>query len=163
MKVEYINPVIEAVFDLYKTMLSASATRGDVGVSRGDRSNPREITALIGLSGPVRGIVTLAFPISTALAITNRLLGTETRVGDDTVSDAIAEVVNIVAGGAKAKIKIGDGPPIDLSLPTVVRGSGYSVDYPSGSVWLEVPFESDLGDFALRVTFETDERKRAGQ
>lgn len=153
MKVEYINPFIESVYELFSTMLSSKASRGDVGVSDG-KANPRDIMALIGLSGPARGMVALAFPVETALTIVNRLLGTESRVLDDTVSDAIAEVVNIVAGGAKAKFKLGSGPPIDLSLPTVVRGNSFSVDYPSKSIWLEVPFNSDLGPFTMRVTFE---------
>lgn len=155
MKVEYINPFIESVYDLFSTMLSAKVTRGDIGVGKGEGS-PRDIMALIGLSGPARGMVALAFPVETALAMVNRLLGTETRVVDDTVSDAMAELVNIVAGGAKAKFPTEGATPIDLSLPTVVRGNSYNVDYPSGSVWLEVPFESDLGSFALRVTFELE-------
>jgi chemotaxis protein CheX len=157
MKVEYINPFIESVYELFTTMLGAKATRGTVGVARAQGS-PREMMALIGLSGPARGTVALAFPVSTAIAIVNRLLGTTTTIIDDTVSDAIAEVVNIVAGGAKAKFKVGDGPPIALSLPTVVRGSDYNVEYPSGSIWLAVPFESDLGPFTLRVTFEMDKK-----
>ena len=157
MKVEYINPFIESVHDLFSTMLSSKATRGQVGVSQGD-PNPREMMALIGLSGPARGMVALSFPVNTALAISNQLLGAEMKVVDDTVSDAIAEVVNIVAGGAKAKFKIAAGPPIDLSLPTVVRGNSYSVDYPSGTIWLEVPFQSDLGPFSLRVTFEMEKK-----
>jgi chemotaxis protein CheX len=78
---------------------------------------------------------------------------------DDTVSDAIAEMVNIVAGGAKSKLSGDDRPPIDLSLPTVVRGNSYNVDYPSGSIWLEVPFNSELGSFTLRVTFEMEAKK----
>jgi hypothetical protein len=41
-----------------------------------------------------------------------------------------------------------------LSLPTVVRGTNYKVDYPTRTAWLEVPFKSDLGSFSLRVTFE---------
>lgn len=155
MKVEYINPFIESVYDLFSTMLNAKAVRGDVGVARGEMTNPRDIMALIGLSGPVRGMVALAFPLSTAIEMVNRLLGTELRVVDDTVSDAIAEMVNIVAGGAKAKLSGAQSTPIDLSLPTVVRGNSFNVDYPSGSVWLEVPFNSDLGEFNLRVTFET--------
>ena len=153
MKVEYINPFIETVYELFSTMLGSEAKRGEVGLSNGE-GNPRDIMALIGLSGPARGMVALAFPVDTALAMVNRLLGTQTRVLDDTVSDGVAELVNIVAGGAKAKFKVGDGPPIDLSLPTVVRGNSYSVDYPSQAVWLEVPFTSDLGSFTLRVTFE---------
>ena len=156
MKVEYINPFIESVYELFNTMLGAQAKRGDIGVADNE-SNPRDIMALIGLSGPARGMVAIAFPVGTALSIVNRLLGTETRVVDDTVSDAIAEVVNIVAGGAKAKFPISNCPPIDLSLPTVVRGNSYNVDYPSTSVWLEVPFQSDLGEFSLRVTFKIGE------
>ncbi len=152
MKVEYINPFIESTYELFTTMLSAEAKRGDVGLA--GEANPRDIMALIGLSGKARGMVALSFPVATALNMVNRLLGTEIRLVDDTVSDAIAEMVNIVAGGAKAKLNLGGGAPLDLSLPTVVRGNSYNVDYPSGSVWLEVPFDSDLGSFRLRVTFE---------
>jgi chemotaxis protein CheX len=155
MKVEYINPFIESVYDLFTTMLGSTAKRGVLGLSRGD-SDPSEITALIGLSGPARGVVALSFPVATALAISNRLSGMESRVVDDTVSDAIAEVVNIVAGGAKGKFKLGDCPSIDLSLPSIgiVRGKNYNVEYPTSTTWLEVPFESDLGPFNMRVVFE---------
>ena len=73
---------------------------------------------------------------------------------DATVSDAVAEMVNIVAGRAKSKFQTLSGDPINLSLPTVVRGNSYKVDYPSKSVWLDVPFESELGPFNLRVTFD---------
>ncbi len=154
MKVEYINPFIESIYELFTTMLNSKVERGDVGVVK-NAENPRDIMALIGFSGPARGMAAMAFPVSTALAMVNQLLGTETKVVDDSVSDAVAEIVNIVAGGAKAKFG-GDGPPIDLSLPTVVRGNNYSVDYPSQAVWLEVPFKSGLGEFTLRVTFEQD-------
>lgn len=159
MRVEYINPFIESVYDLFKTMLSSTAKRGEVGVFK-DAPNPRDIMGLIGLSGPARGMVALSFPIGTALNMVNRLLGTETKVIDDTVSDAVAELVNIIAGGAKARFPTEDGVPIDLSLPTVVRGNSYNVDYPSGSAWLEVPFESDLGFFSLRVTFSFEKKAK---
>ena len=155
MKVEYINPFIESTYDLFSTMLGSKAVRGDVGLAKPD-ANPRDIMALIGLSGMARGMVALSFPVDTALNMVNQLLGTEIRAMDDTVSDAIAEMVNIVAGGAKAKLSADLSKPIDLSLPTVVRGSSYNVDYPSGSVWLEVPFNSNLGSFTLRVTFEME-------
>ena len=152
MDVAYINPFIESVGDLFTNMLSAKVSRGKVGVSGGDFP-PRAITGLIGLSGPTRGTVALSFPVPTALAMVNKLLGSETRVVDNTVTDAVAEMVNIVAGGAKARLS-GDGTPLDLSLPTVVRGENYDVEYPSGVKWLEVAFESELGDFRLRVTLE---------
>jgi chemotaxis protein CheX len=161
MQVEYINPFIESVHELFGTMLNAKVQRGKVGVSSGG-TNPRDVMALIGLSGAARGIVALAFPVDTALNVVNRLLDTDTRVMDDTVSDAIAEVVNIVAGSAKARINNGNEQVIDLSLPTIVRGNNFSVEYPSKSIWLDVTFDSELGAFTMRVTFEMQAKKGNG-
>lgn len=154
MKAENINPFIESVYDLFTTMLNAKAERKNVGIAK--TANPRDIMALIGISGRVRGMIALAFPVSTALNMVNKLLNAEIKVMDDTVSDAIAEMVNIVAGGAKARMNTGDDKPLDLSLPTVVRGGDFSVEYPTNSVWLEINFDSNLGPFTLRVTFEPE-------
>ena len=44
-----------------------------------------------------------------------------------------------------------------LSLPTVIRGSNVEIDYPKGSTWLEVQFDSDLGPFFLQVTLKETE------
>ena len=153
MNVEYINPFIESVYDLFTTMLGCEAKRGEIDVvdTTGD---VRDIVALVGLSGPASGTLSMSFPVNTAMAIASRMLGMDVKIIDDTVSDAVAEVVNIVGGGAKAKLVDGNHEPIELSLPTVVRGNSYTVDYPSRSVWLEVPFTSDLGEFSMRVTFQ---------
>ncbi len=153
MKVEYINPFVDSVYELFSTMLASKAKRGNVGISNGETSTG-DIMAIIGLSGHAKGVVSLSFPTETALNMTKRLLGTEHTELDDTVSDTVSELVNIVAGGAKAKFPVKDGlAPIDLGLPTVVRGDNYKVDTPSGATWLEVPFESELGSFNMRVTF----------
>ena len=44
---------------------------------------------------------------------------------------------------------------LELGLPTVVQGSNYRIKYPSGSTWLEVPFESEAGGFTMELTFES--------
>lgn len=158
MDVSYINPFIESVNELFSTMLEANISRGTIGVSRG-AGNPRDIVAIIGLSGPARGTVALSFPTATALSLVNKLLGLDTHIVDENISDGVAELVNIVAGSAKAKLVGDGGAVIDLSLPTVLRGNDFTVDYPSQSMWLEVPFESDYGAFSLRVTFEYSNSK----
>jgi chemotaxis protein CheX len=160
MRAEFINPFIESVYDLFKTMLGCEARRGEVSLAR-SVSSGHEVIALIGLSGVVRGTVALAFPARTALHMVNRLLGVETIGVNDEVLDAVAELVNIVAGGAKAKLNGETGTPISLSLPTVVQGKDYSVEYPSYAKWLDVPFTSELGPFTLRVIFESDKRGTA--
>lgn len=153
MKVEHINPFIESTCEFFNTMLSAQVKRGSVGLAQ-SVGQPRHLLALIGISGSIRGMVAVSLPVETALKVVNRLLGSEIKVIDDTVKDAMSEMVNIIAGGAKARISHGNGNISNLSLPTIVNGSSFSVDYPSGSPWLEIQFESDLGPFSLRVTFE---------
>jgi chemotaxis protein CheX len=157
MKLEYIKPFIESVENLFATMLNCSLERGEVGVTKGETLF-HEVTALIGLSGPARGTVAITFPAATSIAMVNRLLGIESTEVNQTVTDGVGEIVNIVAGSAKSKFVTGEEQPIDLSLPNVVRGNDYIVEYPSGTVWLEVPFKSDLGAFTLQVTFEKEIR-----
>lgn len=153
MKAGHVNPILESVDTMCRTMLGISVTRGKI-VPAPETGCPLQITALVGISGSFRGVVALSFPENTALAMAGRVLGMEMSVVDDTVRDAIAELTNIVAGAAKAKFGSTQEVPNELSLPTVVRGSNYRVDYPSESTWIEIPFQSALGPFSLRLTFQ---------
>lgn len=158
MNVEYINPFVESVYDLFKTMIGIEVERGALGLLKDGDSAARDVTGLIGMSGRVRGTVAIAFPSKTAIAIVNRLLSLEETEVGDMVKDGVAELVNIVAGNAKAKLANENLPPIDLGLPIVVQGQNYTVDYPSGTRWLEVPFNSELGAMMLRVTLKEYEK-----
>jgi chemotaxis protein CheX len=148
--VSYINPFIEAVDSVFTTMLHVKPRRSGLKVSGGPADGP-VLSSLVGLSGKVSGVVALRFPPQTALRLAGRMLGSEMTTLNDEVTDAVAELVNIVAGSAKARFNY--EPPLDLGLPTVVEGTGYRLRYPSKSVWIEVPFSSDAGDFTMEVTY----------
>jgi chemotaxis protein CheX len=148
--VSYINPFIEAVDSVFTTMLQVKPKRVGVKVSNGEAKGT-VLTSLIGLSGQVSGVVALRFPPGTALKLAGRMLGSEITEINDEVTDAISEMVNMVAGSAKAKLD--HDPPLELGLPTVVEGTGYKLKYPTRSVWLEVPFNSEAGDFSMEVTY----------
>jgi chemotaxis protein CheX len=148
--VSYVNPFVEAVDAVFQTMLHVHPKRNAVKISSQERRGER-LTSLIGISGRMSGCVALCFPPETALRLSGRMLGSEITQVNDEVIDAISELVNMVAGSAKAKFNA--DPPLELGLPTVVEGSGYRVKYPSKSVWLEVPFSSDAGDFSMEVTY----------
>lgn len=150
MDVSYINPFIEAVDSVFTTMLNVKPQRNGLKVSDGNVQGP-SITSLVGLSGQVSGVVALRFPPETALQLAGRMLGTEMTAVNDEVTDAVAELVNMVAGSAKAKFHL--EPPLQLGLPTVVDGTGYRLKYPSKSVWLEVRFTSNAGRFTMEVTY----------
>ena len=146
MKTTWVNPFVESVYSLCSTMLNCRVERGQLGPSTAKSATGGDITGLIGLSGMARGMVALSFPTTTARAMVGRLLSLSDGEVDDSVSDGVAELVNIVAGSAKAKFSDGDGSEIiSLGLPTVIRGGSQIVECPSRSSWLDVPFASDLG------------------
>jgi len=149
--VSYVNPFVESVGSVFSTMLGVNPRRLAVRISSGANGGGARLTSLIGISGRMHGCVALCFPPETALKLASKMLGTELTEINDEVLDAISELVNIVAGSAKAKFNA--DPPLQLGLPTVVEGVTYRVKYPSKSIWLEVPFSSDAGDFSMEVTY----------
>lgn len=160
MKVEYINPFVEGVSNLFTTMLDCDAVRGDVNILQENDPPTQSIVAIIGLSGSVRGCVTMVFPARTAMHLAHKLLGTSINELDQNVMDAMAEMVNVVAGAAKAKLNDDENSPAQLSLPTVILGRDYRIQHPSWSVWLDIPFNSPLGPFNLCVSVETNHSRK---
>lgn len=158
MDVRYVNPFVESIDNVFTTMLQTVPRRAALRVSDRNGSGAA-LTSLIGITGQVHGVVVLRFPPETALSLASRMLMSECAEVNDDVVDAISEVVNMVAGAAKAKFQC--DPPLQLGLPTVVDGANYRVKYPSKSVWLEIPFESDAGSFTLELTFSADQKTRA--
>jgi chemotaxis protein CheX len=153
MDVRIINPFIQSVTKTFSTMLGATATRGKVGVSRSPAGGG-DIIAFIGIVGSTRGTIAVAMPTRTALRVVERMLGVQTKILDDTVADAVGELVNIIAGSAKAELSNDLSEPLELSLPTVVRGHEFQIKYPDDTTWLEVPFDSDVGPLVLKVVLQ---------
>ena len=151
MNADQINPFIQATHQVFETMLQCTPRRGELRLAGNE--NPEIIrTAIIGLSGTVRGAVALSFPASTSLNATRRLMQTDGDVSDEELSDALGEIANMIAGCAKAKL---EGQDVSIGLPTVVKGQKYCLEHPKDSLTLSVPFNSDLGTFTLNVTFST--------
>ena len=48
------------------------------------------------------------------------------------------------------------GAGIKATSPIILRGSEFAEKYPGG-VWLEMPFDSELGDLKLRVSLKETE------
>ncbi|MEM8865291.1 MAG: chemotaxis protein CheX [Planctomycetota bacterium] len=150
MKVEHINPFLNAVSNTFATMLSADARRGDL--SLGDpRVRTYPISGIIGLSGNASGTVVINMSNEVALAAASTMLMEEMTEVNDDVLDAVGEIVNMIAGQAKTDLSEFE---LSMSLPNVVTGLGHEVRFPSATPPLCVPFETDHGPLRLEVGFE---------
>ena len=147
MKVEYINPFITSVMSLFDTMLGVQLTRGEPFL-KGNTVPEHDVSGMIGLTGRAKGIVVLSLSKESALRATEALLAERPEDINDDVVDAVGEMANIVAGGAKAQLT---ELAMSLSLPTVVTGRRHSVEFPSEMSPVCIPFCSPWGATTLEV------------
>ncbi len=129
--------------------LSTSTNFGEI-----DELKLRNLTAVIGVSGPVRALVAFSFDMDLA----NHLLAIETE-GLDIPSDEqvfyrldmIAETVNLVLGHCTKNLAV-TGQPIGLTPPIVLEDAG-SLRRPKGAIFSSISHNTSYG--VLDVVFIT--------
>jgi chemotaxis protein CheX len=85
-----------------------------------------EWTAMVGLTGEMRGVLMFSCDEVSAVRIASKMLGVPLNGPDDQTADAIGEVCNMVAGNFKHKVS-GLSERCALSPPSVVTGTDYRV------------------------------------
>ncbi len=151
-----IDPFIDATANVFKVLLQTHlepVEKIDAASAEGGRHS----TAIIGLRGIVLWTLTISFPEKTGRIITQKLLQTDGPVSKVEISDALGEVANIIAGGAKVELARTHGEDICLSLPTVITGQDYCLEHPKDSKTSEVRFQTALGEFTIGITVSNKE------
>ncbi|MFO0945824.1 MAG: chemotaxis protein CheX [Planctomycetota bacterium] len=149
MKVELINPFVSATVHVFKTMFSTELKRGQVYLRKPDQSHGG-VSGVIGLSGQALGTAAIIVSDSTAIKITERFLGMDIADVNEDVVDCIGEVINMVAGNAKAQM---EQYHLSISLPSIVRGKDHLIEFPSNVTPICIPFTSDIGDLMVQIGF----------
>jgi chemotaxis protein CheX len=145
MRVEYINPFVEAAFNVLKEVLNMM--EGDpVEVKRGDlylKSSNMSImgvAALVGLAGDVEGRVLFDMTKATALFVASTMNGEEFPAIDDMVKATITELANMIT--AQAVTKLHDLKfKFDLTPPALFTGENMEISNNLDVEALIVPME----------------------
>ncbi|MDB5103443.1 MAG: CheC domain protein [Fibrobacteres bacterium] len=151
VRVEHINPFIEATVRTFQTMVYSDAHAGKVVLMPGAGLRA-DVSGIIGLSGMAKGSVSLSFSRITALKVVSAFVGARVLALDDTVTDAIGELASIVAGAAKSELS---QYRIQISLPSIILG-GHELAGPGDVVPMVVPFQCPQGTFNLVVRFKSE-------
>jgi len=115
-------------------------------------ATPMEFTAMVGLAGQLRGVLSLRCSSKSAASMAARMLGVEIAHGDEQMWDAVGEIANMIAGNFKNKLTgMADG--CMLSVPTVITGSDYSCRplTDSGTLEVRLAFEGAPMSVELQV------------
>jgi chemotaxis protein CheX len=101
-----------------------------------------EHTAMVGLAGALCGMVTIRCTKASSSSLASAMLGGDAASNPSTISDALGELCNMVAGNFKAKISsLADH--CMLSVPTVISGEDYSMEMAEPNEGIAISFLMD--------------------
>ena len=148
MRVEYINPFVEAAFNILKEVLGTELSRGELYLK--STSQPvLGVTAIIGLTGDVEGRVLFDMDEKTALAIASAMNGEEMKKLDELAKATITELANMIT--AQAVTKLSEiGFKFDITPPAIFTGEKMEVSDAAVEA-LIVPIEMPLGKVEINV------------
>jgi chemotaxis protein CheX len=143
MRVEYINPFVEAAFNVLKEVLNTDVKRGDLYL-KSTTMQIQGVAALVGLAGDVEGRVLFDMTKETALLIASIMNGEEMPVLDDMAKATITELANMIT--AQAVTKLHDlGFKFDLTPPALFTGDNMEISNTLEVEALIVPMELGAG------------------
>jgi chemotaxis protein CheX len=125
MRVEYINPFVEAAFGVLKEVLNTDVKRGDLYL-KSTTMSIMGVAALVGLAGDVEGRVLFDMTKETALNIAGAMNGEQFTQLDELAKATITELANMIT--AQAVTKLHDlGFKFDLTPPALFSGENMEI------------------------------------
>lgn len=152
LKIELITPFIEATKETFNTMLSLHVRRKEVFIKQ-DYQMFGDFSGVIGLSGTTTGTCALSLPADLAhRAVRAMLMIPQTEELPETdVRDGVGELINMIAGGAKARLSR-TSYKFNITLPTIISGGLHEVFHRGGTYCVVIVFETaEREPFALDV------------
>lgn len=143
---DLVIPFMNAVTQVFQKMVGVPATVQKPYLKT-QTTSTYNVCGIIGLSGQVAGSVVVSFGEDTAVMLVEKFAGSKFKVTDPDFADAIGELANMIAGGAKQHL----GGVASISTPSVVIGKGYVIAGMSDIPCVVVPCTSPCGDFAVEI------------
>ncbi|APG26787.1 hypothetical protein A7E78_02295 [Syntrophotalea acetylenivorans] len=145
---DYKGIIDQAVGEIFSTMLFLEVKA--LSSEPVSSSEQRMLSGMIGFAGDLRGTVVIHLPAKVAIAITNAFLELDLDEVNDEVKDAIGELANMVAGGIKYLLPDQD-QDVQLSIPSVISGRGYTCEATGKTERFAVEFETVGGRFITEL------------
>ena len=150
IEIDYINPVVLGLEEVFRTMLNCNVERTGIGLMENSLALYR-VSGIVGVSGKGVGTIVLSMQPSVAIKATETMLMMEgiTEVSGD-VLDTVGELTNMICGSAKAKLA---QYQLSISLPNVLSGDDCWLHFPQKAYPISIPFKCQWGLLALQIGF----------
>jgi chemotaxis protein CheX len=148
LKVEYINPFIEATYSVTEMVLGNAPVKGSLKMQPTTFTS-HQCNIVCGVTGHVQGQVIFGMAMSTADRIASAMLGQPIKTFDQLAASAIAELGNMISGNAISLLAEA-GYISDITPPTIVRGSNVKISTLSIPA-IVVPITLAQGELSITV------------
>jgi chemotaxis protein CheX len=150
MKVEFINPFLNATINVIQTMAATKVQPGKPELKTGNLSWG-VVSGIIGMaSEELQGHMVISFDAPCILGIVSGMLGEEMKKVDQDVADAVGEITNMICGGAKKELSE-MGYRFDTAIPLMIMGKDVEISQLSKGPVLTIPFTTEKGKFVVEA------------
>lgn len=151
MKVEYINPFVNAAFSVLESVLGSAPTKGQLAM-RPSVFTSQQCNVITGVAGKIEGQVIYGMSLITADKVASAMIGQPIRTFDQLAASAIAELGNMITGNAMSLLAEA-GFVCDITPPTIIRGTNVKISTLSIPA-LVIPIRLEQGEVELTVSLQ---------
>ncbi len=148
MNGKVIERFVNSGRQVLSTELGTSVGVGQLSAQK-DNYTTQDVTALVGVTGDLRGMVIFGLSISTALSLVSHMMGQEFQEMDAVAESGIAELGNVVVGSSVTSLAE-LGYHCGITPPAVILGSKTVISTPNMHR-LVFPFHSPNGVVEMQL------------
>ncbi|MGL4986179.1 MAG: chemotaxis protein CheX [Treponemataceae bacterium] len=149
MRVEYINPFVEATQNILAEVIGVGVVRNDLYLK--PTSQPvMGVATFVGLAGDVEGRVIFDMTLETALKVASHMNMEELSVFDELAKATITELANLITGQAVTKLHE-MGFKFDITPPALFLGDKIEISNQTQEA-LIVPMALPQGKIEVNIS-----------
>lgn len=148
MKVEYINPFVQASLSVLEMVLGVAPVRGELA-AQPTVFTSQQCNVVCGVTGQVQGQVIYGMSLTTADRIASHMLGQTIKSFDALAASAIGELGNMISGNAMQHLSEA-GWICDITPPTIMRGSNVQISTISIPA-IVLPLTLEQGELSITI------------
>lgn len=152
MRIEYINPFVEAAFDILNEILATTVKRGQLYLKKLGEGM-KGVAVVIGVTGSLQGRIVFDMTEETALKIASKLNGEEFKTFGDMARSTIGEIANMITGRSVTKLEK-EKMSFNFTPPTIITGENLNVYEYAGMEALIIPLDTGIGIVEINIAFK---------
>ena len=152
MRIEYINPFVEASFDILNEVLQTTVKRGQLYLKRLGESM-KGVAVVIGVIGNIKGRIVFDMTEDTALKITSKLNGEEFNSFNAMARSTIGEIANMITGRSVTKLEK-ERLAFNFTPPTIITGENLNIFEFGDIEALIIPIDTGIGIVEINIAFK---------